>query len=259
MKHLINLLFLISITLSSQESIKASLKKKMAFDAESLISTNDFGTSYFIKNNVFYKKTTNKDLSYNNFQLGEITSANTFNSLKLNLFYKDFNTVIILDNRLAEILKIDFNIIQPYKNISHVSNGFDKTLWLFNQDSQQLELYDYSSNTTRARTQPIQSNVLDLKSNYNTSWLLTKEYLFEYNYFGNLIKKIKNTGYTELAENNGNIVLKRNNKLFYLKKDSTNIVAISLPNLFINQFFVTNESLYIYSNKTLHQFQLKID
>ena len=42
-------------------------------------------------------------------QLGEISSIDAFNALKTTVFYRDFNTVIILDNRLSEIMKIDFN------------------------------------------------------------------------------------------------------------------------------------------------------
>ena len=56
---------------------------------------------------------------------------------------------------------------------------------------------------------------------------------------------------------NENIIFKKDNTLFYLKKDSGTIIPIALPNLLINQFFVTNETVYIYDNETLHQFQLK--
>ena len=68
------------------------------------------------------KKQEDKLLKYSNLQLGPITSANSFNPLKINVFYKAFNTVIILDNRLAEIYKIDFNQTKPYKNISTFIN-----------------------------------------------------------------------------------------------------------------------------------------
>ena len=84
------------------------------------------------KKNTFKKATSKDTLNYSNFQLGQITSANAFNSLKINLFYADFNTVIILDNRLAEVAKIDFNSAENYKNITHVTTGFDNTIWIYN-------------------------------------------------------------------------------------------------------------------------------
>jgi hypothetical protein len=191
-------------------------------------------------------------------QLGFISSADVFNPLKINLFYKNFNTALILDNRLAEIYKIDFNTKQPYKNVTHISTGSDNTVWIFNQDSQQLELYDYKLDKVRATTLPIQSNVLDMSSNYNYCWLLTETYLYTYNYFGSVISKLKNNGFTALTQDNGNVIVKSGNKLFYIAKDSDILIPIKLPELLINRFLLTNETLYIYDNEMLHQFQLKL-
>ncbi len=259
MKFLFYLLLLLPFSIVSQEHIETIFVKKTKIHTKAIIGLNNFETPFQISdNNVFTTKRNHIEFTYNNIQLGQITSANTFNPLKINLFYNDFNTVVILDNRLSEIFKIDFNDTQPYRSISHVSTGHDNTLWLFNQDTRQLEVYDYKANTTRAQTLPVKSAVLDVKSNYNYCWLLTKEQLYVYNYFGSLFKKIKNIGYTSIAENNGDVILKKDNTLFYLKKNTDNIIPIKLPNLLIKQFFVTNESLYIYADETLQQFQLKI-
>lgn len=257
MKHCIYLFFLLASSIYCQESIETTFIKKTPLKADKLIAIDNFGSTYFIKKNVFHKETIKKAITYNNIQLGNLESANTFNPLKINLFYKDFNTVIILDNRLAEIFKIDFNTVSEYKNVSHISTGHDNTIWIFNQDVQQLELYDYKKKATRNHTLPVQTNVLDLKSNYNTCFLLTKKYLYVYNYFGSLLKKMKNTGYTSLIENNGNILLKKENMLYYLKNNTEKPIPVLTPNLLINQFFVTNETLYIYNNETLNQFQIK--
>ena len=258
MKHLFYLLLLLSYSITSQEVIQTCFVKKTNLKADTFIGKNSFESIFYTQNNVLVVNTKIGIIEYSNFQLGNITSVNTFNPLKINLFYKDFNTAVILDNRLSEMFKIDFNTIQPYKSISKISTGYDNTLWVFNQDTQQLELYDYKANITRVETLPIKSAVLDLKSNYNYCWLLTKKNLYIYNYFGSLLKKIPNHGCTSIAEENGNIILKKNNHLFYLKKNTQNLVPITLPNLLIKQFFVTNESLYIYTNETLEQFQLKM-
>ena len=259
MKYTIYLFLCLSVSISAQKPIETQALSNTPLDADTLVSLDNFGTTYFIKNDVFYKKTSTNNITYNNVQLSNLYSANAFNPLKINLFYKDFNTVIILDNRLAEIYKVDFNALTPYKNVTHISTGHDNTIWLFNQDLQKLEVFDYKTNTTRAQTVPVNSPVLDLKSNYNFCWLLTKNYLFIYNYFGSLIQKIQNNGYTNMVESNGNIILKKDNSLFYLKKNQDQIIPIETPNLLIKQFFVTNETLYIYNTKILQQFQLKIN
>lgn len=256
MKSVFYLFLFFSISIFSQESIETRFVKKSKINAERLVSVDGFGAQYYINDNVFYKSNTKITISYNNFQLGNLETVDAFNPLKINLFYKDFNTVVILDNRLAEIFKIDFNNLAEYKNVTHVSTGHDNTLWLFNQDTQQLELYDYKANTNRIYTLPIQEQVLDLKSNYNTCWLLTQTHLYVYNYFGSLVKKIKHDGYTSISESNNDVVLKKENHLFYLKNDSTNPIPVTIPKLLINQFSLTNGNLYIYHNEFLHQYQL---
>lgn len=257
MRYAVYLLLLLSSTIPAQDVVEANLIKTSKLNIERFVAIDDFGTLYYINNNVFHKLDASNTITYNNLQLGNLETVNTFNPLKINLFYKDLNTVIILDNRLAEIFKIDFNTHSEYKNITHVSTGYDNTLWVFNQNSQQLELFDYKTNTTRAKALPIEALVLDLKSNYNNCWLLTEKYLYMYNYFGSLIQKIENNGYTSLAENNGNLFLQKGHNLFYLKKNTEYTVPVPALNLLINQFFVTNESLYIYNNELLHKYQIK--
>ncbi|MCF7567568.1 hypothetical protein L3X37_04205 [Sabulilitoribacter arenilitoris] len=240
----------------SQEIVETSFVKKSKMDAERIVSIDVFGSVFYLNNNVFYKKNSIDKISYNNLQLGDLETVDVFNPLKINLFYKNFNTVVILDNRLAEIFKIDFNNLATYKNVTHVSTGHDNTLWLFNQDTQQLELYDYRTNTNRVYTLPIQEPVLDLKSNYNTCWLLTKTHLFVYNYFGSLLKKMKHDGFTSMSEGNNHLILKKDNYLYYLKHNTENPILVSTPKLLINQFLLTNGSLYIYDNEFLHEYQL---
>ena len=185
MERLFYLIIFCSFYGLSQESVTAELKETSNIKVEQIFGVDTFGTLYYSDQSAsFYKKTADTIISYANFQLGKITSANTFNPLKINLFYQDFNTVIILDNRLAEITKIDFNTITDYKNVSLVSTGYDNTIWVFNQDLQRLELYDYLNNKTRIKTVPIQSEVIALKSDYNYCYLLTETFIYVYNYSG---------------------------------------------------------------------------
>ena len=143
MKHLIFLLILLPIAGNSQEALEADFVSKSNLKVDELVAIDNFDEIFYIKNNAFVVGRKLGYLEYSNVQLGKITSANTFNPLKINLFYKDFNTVIILDNRLAEIFKIDFNQTQTYRNVTYISAGNDNTIWIYNQDTQQLELFDF--------------------------------------------------------------------------------------------------------------------
>lgn len=257
MKLLQYIFLLFAFSGFGQDPIETIFIKKTKLQADSFVGIDNFQTIYYLKANILYSKRGDNVLNYNNVQLGKVSRVNTFNPLKINIFYQDFNTIVILDNRLAEIFKIDFNTLQPYKNASHIATGYDNYIWLFNQDNQQLELYDYKAHKIRTQTLPVLSEVLDLKSNYNYAWLLTRTHLLTYNYFGSLISKVSNNSFTAFSESDGNFILKKENELYYLSKDSKKIQPINLPELLIKQFLVTNETLYIYDEEFLHEYQLK--
>lgn len=251
------LTFVLSISTYAQ-NIEAVFIKQVNLKNKTVVGLETLNSFFFIDNNTLHKKKDNLLMTYSNLQLGAIYSVNTFNPLKINVFYKDLNTVIILDNRLAEIYRIDFNTVQLYKNVTKITTGPDNTLWLFNQDLQQLELFDYKNNTTRAITRPVRNEALDLKSNYNYCFLLTKNHLYIYNYFGILVDKYDNKGYNKIEECNDNVILQKKNNLYYLSNTNKNITPIKTPTFLINQFFVTNKSLYLYNNESLQEFHLKI-
>ncbi len=254
---LLTLVFSFS-TFAQTAPVETTFTNKVNLKNTTLVGLESLNSFFYIKNNALHKKKENQTISYSNIQLGNIYSAHVFNPLKINVFYKDLNTVIILDNRLAEISKIDFNAIQSYKNVTKVSTGPDNTIWIFNQDTQQLELYDYKNNITRAVTRPVSNTPLDLKSNYNYCYLLTKKHIYIYNYFGSLVNKYDNTGYTSIQEYNDNLIIKDDKKLYFLNSNSKSISPINTPYFLINQFFVTNKSLYLYNNESLQEFHLKI-
>ncbi|TXE06817.1 hypothetical protein ES711_12755 [Gelidibacter salicanalis] len=258
MKTFFYLIFSISAPFFAQPQIEVTHIGTMPLKVDYIAHVENLGSLLVVINHTFYKTDPENNYTYSNLQLGNITSAEAFNPLKIHLFYKNFNTVVVLDNRLSEIFKFDFNSIQSYKNVTHIASAYDNSLWLFNQDSQQLELFDLRTHQVRAVTLPVESKVLDLKSNYNYSWLLTEDFLYAYNYFGSTLSKIKNDKFLKIAETNGNLIIQTANGLYFLAKDSTQLVPIQLPEMLIKQFLVTNESLYIYADETLHHFQLKL-
>lgn len=253
------ILFMASISYG-QASLEVVPSGSVNLIADQFIGVDNFNSLYYsVGNKIIKTKTDGTSINFSNVQLGDVTEVNIFNPLKINAFYDQFNTVIVLDNRLAEVYKIDFNDLKHYKNVSFISTGYDNTVWLFNQDLQQLELFDYKINKTRATTLPIDSNPLDLKSDYNYCWLLTEDFIYQYNYFGSLVTKFKNQGFDSLRIYDENLILKKGNSLFYKLKETTEIMPIEMPELLIKQFLLTNETLYIYDLEKLHSFQLKID
>jgi hypothetical protein len=88
-------------------------------------------------NNIYYlsgsELSKNKKLFFSDFSLGDIYNVDLFNPLKLKLWYKDYNTMVVLDNFLNEIVRVNFNNLNDPNEISHVSTSNDNTMWVFDQ------------------------------------------------------------------------------------------------------------------------------
>ena len=85
--------FLFFASINGQNAQSLEFVEDYTFKANSVFGIDTFGTKYYSdKNESFYKKNADTTISYANFQLGKISSANAFNPFKINLFYKDFNT-----------------------------------------------------------------------------------------------------------------------------------------------------------------------
>ena len=76
---------------------------------DQFIGMDPFESLYFLNSNVLFKKNSQGLQNYSDLNKGAISEVSVFNALKLALFYNDFNTVTLLDNRLAELIAIDFN------------------------------------------------------------------------------------------------------------------------------------------------------
>ncbi len=112
-------------------------------DADTFIGIDSYKDIYYIKNQVFYKKNNINTFNFKDFQLGEIYSVDIINPMTIAVYYQDFNTVVLLDNKLSEIERINFNNLSEFINSSQAMIAANNSLWFINMDSQQLELYNY--------------------------------------------------------------------------------------------------------------------
>ena len=100
--------------------------------------TDILGNIYSINKFVLQKKDSieNKIFCYENFNLGEISSVDISNSFHLLVFYKDFNTCIILDNKLSEIKQINFNKYNIKANVICMSE--DNNIWVYDNFTENI-------------------------------------------------------------------------------------------------------------------------
>nr|WP_152556284.1 hypothetical protein [Nonlabens ulvanivorans] len=85
------LLFLIS---SYNLIAQISTDNSISLSCDSFYGVDDFESIYYSTDNVLYKKSESKRLEFFDIQLGDITSVDIINPLKILVFYRDTQTLV---------------------------------------------------------------------------------------------------------------------------------------------------------------------
>lgn len=245
----------------------ASLKESKPVDMNHFIGIDSYKNTYFIKDRVLHKQGKDGNFRYNNLQLGRIASVDIINPLKLVVFFEDTNTAILLDNKLSEIQRISFHELANFLNASSATTAENNSLWIFNIDSQQLELYNYKTKSQTTVSQPFAGKIIDQASNFNFCFILTEKKLRAFNVYGSFLNEIDSEGYEQIVQQNENLLALKNNTLFYIKDFARHKTKISEPpveikfpdsEIIIQDLQLTKEFLYIYDGKNLHTYTLTL-
>ncbi len=255
------LLFLVVITFASRvfaQEITISPISTIPLKTEKFIGVDEYKNIYTVDRATLFKSNDKEQIQFSDIQLGSIKSVDILNPLRITVFYDQFNTAVILDNRLNEITRINFNQLDNFKNISYAQTASDRRLWIYNQDLQQLELFDYRTNRVEKSSPPISQPVLGMTSNFNYCWLLTESELLKYNTYGSLIYK-KPKGFIDQAfMTDGHLLVLDNGTFKILLKDADEFQPLNLSEKDIEQFSMTGEILYIYRGDSLATYELKL-
>ena len=101
----------------------------------------------------------------------------------------------------------------------------------------------------------IEGEFLDFTSNYNYLWVITDLYFYKINYNGSIIYKSKNSNnFNKIRIFKNDVILANNNKLIHFKNDEELFVNIKHEKLFIKDFSVIDETLYIYDKDHLNKY-----
>jgi len=129
------LLFCFSFTADDTLKTLYSIKSKADF-----FSTDNFGNTYLVKGDEIRKYNPTGDLLkiYSNKTMGKITSIDASNSLRLLVFYKDFASIIILDDLLSQNGDIINLMDLSLEQCDLVCTSFNNGMWFFNRQNANL-------------------------------------------------------------------------------------------------------------------------
>lgn len=196
-----------------------------------------------------------ENIKFSDFSLDTISKFDLLNPLKIKLWYKNYSTLLVLDNYFNVIKRINFNDIFYSSEISHVSSSNENMVWVFDELSMKIKKFDFIKNNFLDGVEfQLYEDVIDLKSDFNYLWILTKNYLYKLNYNASEIYKLKNENFNKINFYKKNIILSNDSDLIYLDDNEKKFTDIFNLKLFIKDFFVMNETLYIYNEDYLNKY-----
>lgn len=258
MRYLL-LSFITLFTIYSRAQIyELSLENSTNLKTERFVGVDSYNSIYTIKGRTLFKTTANNTIEYAALSLGSIYDVDLINPLKITVFYKESNTVVILDNTLNEITRVNFSSLENPKNVSHATTAGDRRLWIFNSDFQQIELFDYRLNMVLVEFPPIREIPEVLASNFNLCWVILDNTLFTYTIYGGLADE-KQIAYNfeKLTSHKDFLIGLYKNQLFTQDKDTFDFEPLKISENDIEEFSLIGRKLYIYNGEALQEFSIK--
>ncbi|HEX8576017.1 MAG TPA: hypothetical protein VF677_06945 [Flavobacterium sp.] len=229
-------------------------------EALELVAKDQFGYHYYVKNNVFSKSKEEKTLEYKNIPLGKITKVDLQNPLKIVLFYEDFNTVILLDNQLNEIQKINFSSLVTPVVAGAVAMASQNRLWVYDIILQQIGLYDYLKNNHLSHTQSLQGNLRYYEADFNHfQWIDDQLHWYICDIFGKVSSYGKVPDFEQIHIINPQIIIYLKSGTLFLKNCSTNkTYTIEHNDKSVKSFSYKDQALTIFTTHGISNYKIII-
>ena len=242
--------FLISFSCLGQE---LTLQESNPVSIDNFFGVDGYENTYTVTDNVILKTGNKASFQFSDIQLGSVTYVDILNPLKVVVYYFEFNTVVFLDNKLNEIERINFNDLPSFINTGAARNAGNNRLWLLNTDTQQIELYNYSTQQRIEISQPITDEIKDIASNFNYLFVLTDKEVRQYNIYGGLLNVSE--GIT-LVQDNENLIVRTSSQLLYKLKVSENFNQLIYQEILPHSLQLRQDLLYIYNGENIATFSL---
>ncbi len=263
MRFLLFIFFLIQINISlSQETITTQLIDSISLNADVFVGVDDFENYYYTKGNTFYKKTNETVYSYTNTQLGEIASVDITNPLKILLFYRDFTTIVLLDNRLNELTDIiNFSRERFTKNITFAAISSNNNLWLYSIDDNVLSLWNYETKKTVFDSQPLSFYNFNFEANnlisdYENCWVYSNKEIIKFNEFGSYLATISLPKFSNIRLLENSFTYFEGDDLFVFKNNaSIKFEFVNNKHLSTN-YFVNKNNLYFFKDGAIYKYSI---
>ena len=242
----------------AQESIIATKINALALSFDTFLGYDNQENLYTIQNNVLSKKSKALNYEYKNVSLGKITRVDFQNPLELLIFYKNFNTVVMLDNQLNEIRRIDFNLFKEGVTIDAVALSSQNRIWIYDSISSKIGLYNVNTDSFKWISTMLEHPITYYKSDYtHFYWTDDRLNLYRISIYGT----IENLGILPQHDGlqfseNGNYLYQTAQGLFYFDLKLQRNSRITINEKIISKFFFSHGILSIFTPNEITNYKL---
>ena len=192
-------------------------------------TVDNLGNLYLISQNGQLKKyspTGDSMAVFNNLRrYGKLHSVDISNPLKLLLYYRDFQTVVILDRFLNTRSTVDLRKAGLYQ-VKAVAQSYDNNIWIYDEQESKLKkvgddghILDQSTDF-RLLFDSVPSPAYIIDQNKQLYLYDSSKGVYIFDYYGAFKKRIQFTGWTDFAVINQTI-LGRDGKFLYRYEPGT--------------------------------------
>jgi hypothetical protein len=252
------LLFLVASCIGFAQKLNTTLTHSKPLLCDTYVGFDTLNDSYYIKDNVFIKKSGSKTWQYKNVALGKITSVDIINPLKIVLFYENFNTCILLDAQLNEILQKNFTTDLNNAIITAIGLASSNRLWLFNSLTNEILLSDYKTNETKTVGLPLTQNIAYYHSDFNSFfWIDDFNNCYSIDIFGKstLLCTVPAYDIIQIIDNE-RILFSVTNKLYLLNSVKKSIIEIEIVENSFENFYYKDQNLAIFTNQQIKNYKI---
>ncbi len=244
--------------MKGQELISTTKQNSIKIECDVFLGYDNQLNNYSIKNNILTKNSESITYQYNNLGLGNITRVDFQNPLQIVVFYKNFNMVVLLDNQLNEIKKIDFNLKSTPVSLEAVALSSQNQIWIYDSISSKIGLYNINTDTFKWISTMLENPISYYESDYtHFYWTDIHLNLYRISIYGTIEKlgiQPKSDAF-QLTKNN-NSIYQLDNQLFYYNIASKSSSKIAIDEKIISKFFFRDGILSIFTQNEITNYKI---
>lgn len=257
-KKLIICFLFFSTTLTAQELFPINQEP---LDADVYWGFDTYKNLYYTKNNTLFKKTDDTIISYQNLGLGKIEKVDFYNPLMVMVFYKNFNSIVLLDNQLNEVSQLRFSELKNPLVVTQAGISSQNEIWFYDELTQKIGLINSKTSEIKFLSNAIVKPIISSFATYN-NWFYISENreLFSVNRFGKIEKLATLPPFDKLWFTDQNrIVYNYQSKIYGFSIKNSTFRELNLDIKNIEDLYYNSTIISIFTGTEIKKYQLNLE